>query len=58
MDAESTEVERYIAMLEEAVLKGEQFAADVDVSRRKGYTPKPLFEAADAIRARRKKATG
>lgn len=42
----------YIRSLEEAIISGEQFAADIETSRRKGYTPKALFEAADAIRAR------
>lgn len=44
----------YIAMLEEAVLDGERYASDIEASRRKGYSPRPLFEAADAIRARRR----
>lgn len=50
------EADPYVAMIEEAVLKGEQFVADIEASRRKGYTPRPLFEAADAIRARRRAA--
>ncbi len=47
-------VDPYVVMLEDAILKGEQFAADIETSRRKGYTPRPLFDAADAIRARRR----
>ncbi|XAI96366.1 hypothetical protein [Microcystis phage Mae-JY30] len=48
------ELAAYIRQLEDAILSGEQFAADIETSRRKGYTPRPLFDAADAIRARRR----
>lgn len=46
----------YVQMLESAVLAAEQWMSDPATATRKGYQKKPVYQAADAVRARRSEA--